>query len=88
MNKKQLIEEVANKTGLSKKDAGAAVDATFEAIAEHIKDKVTIPNFGSFSVKEVKEQKRKNTFTGEEYVQAAYNKIRFKPFTSFKNAVK
>ena len=54
MNKTNIIEVVANETGLSKKDVDAVVSATFAAIASALKDgdKVAIAGFGSFEVKE------------------------------------
>ncbi len=53
MNKTQLIDVVAAKTDLKKKDAEAAVAATLEAIVEALAadDKVQIIGFGSFEVK-------------------------------------
>ena len=51
MNKKELISEVAGRTGLTKINAAAAVDAVFEAIGDAVAagDKVTVAGFGSFS---------------------------------------
>ena len=53
MNKAELIEVVAAKSELSKKDAEAAVNATVEAIKEALKagDKVQLVGFGTFAVK-------------------------------------
>lgn len=53
MNKTELIAAVAEKTGMTKKDATKAVDATFEAITDTLKagDKVQLVGFGSFEVK-------------------------------------
>jgi DNA-binding protein HU-beta len=52
MKKAELISAVAEKTGLSKKDAQAALDATIEAIEEALKEgkKVNFIGFGSFEV--------------------------------------
>jgi DNA-binding protein HU-beta len=52
MKKSELIAAVAEKTGLSKKDAQAALDATIEAIEEALKEgkKVNFIGFGSFEV--------------------------------------
>ena len=54
MNKTQLIDVVATKTGLTKKAAEAAVNAVNEAITEALKagDKVQIIGFGTYEVKE------------------------------------
>ena len=53
MNKTELINAVADKTQLSKKDAEAAITATVEAIAEALtrEEKVQLVGFGSFEVK-------------------------------------
>ena len=53
MNKTQLIEAVVASTDLKKKDAEAAVNATFDAIAAALKagDKVQLVGFGTFEVR-------------------------------------
>ena len=48
MNKGQLVEDVAKKAGLSKKDATNAVNAMIEAIKKNIKKGITLVGFGSF----------------------------------------
>ena len=54
MVKKELINYVAEKANLSKKDAEAAVKAVFDGIVETLKadGKVQLVGFGSFEVKE------------------------------------
>ena len=53
MNKTELVSAVAEKTGLSKKDSDAAVNATIDAITESLKndDKVALVGFGTFEVR-------------------------------------
>lgn len=53
MNKTDLIDAIAAKTDLSKKDSEAALKATLEAIKGALKkgDKVVLVGFGTFSVK-------------------------------------
>ena len=53
MNKMELIAEVAKKTGLSKKDAEKAINATVETIADTVAagSKVQLVGFGSFETK-------------------------------------
>ena len=67
MNKSSLIAAVAQKAGLSKKDADIAVNAVLDVIADTLKegDKVQIIGFGSFEVKERPERLGKNPQTGE-----------------------
>ena len=54
MNKSELIDAIAEKGGVSKSDAGKALDATIASITEALKsgDTVTLVGFGTFSVKE------------------------------------
>ena len=67
MNKTQLIEAVAAKADIKKKDAEAAVNAVTEAIAEALKagDKVQLVGFGTFEVKERAAREGRNPKTGE-----------------------
>jgi len=67
MNKTQLIDVVANKTGLKKKEADAAVVAVIEAIEEALKsgEKVQLIGFGTFEVKERAARTGRNPATGE-----------------------
>ena len=53
MNKNELIAAMAEKSELTKKDAGAALDAFVEAVQDALKagEKVQLVGFGSFEVK-------------------------------------
>lgn len=67
MNKTQLVDVVATKTNLKKKDAEAAVNAITEAITEALKagDKVQLIGFGTFEVKASAAREGRNPRTGE-----------------------
>ena len=67
MNKTQLIDAVAQKGDLTKKQAEAAVKAFTEAVAEALKagDKVQLVGFGTFEVKARGERTGRNPKTGE-----------------------
>ncbi len=54
MNKVDLVSAVAKQAELSKKDAGLAVEAVFDAISEALEkgDKVQLIGFGTFDVSE------------------------------------
>lgn len=54
MTKTDLIDKIAEKTGLTKKDSGKALDAFIEAVKEALAagDKVQIVGFGSFEVRQ------------------------------------
>ena len=68
MNRTELIAQVASKTGLSKRDAGIAVGAVFEAVEEAVcnREKVCIKGFGSFEARVKKPRKARNPITKEE----------------------
>lgn len=67
MNKTQLIDVVALKTGLKKAQAEAAVNAMNEAIAEALAagDKVQLIGFGTYEVKTRAARDGRNPKTGE-----------------------
>ena len=66
MNKSELIKAMAEKAGLSQKDAGAAYEAFVESITEALKagDKVQLIGFGTFEVKDVPAKMGVNPQTG------------------------
>ena len=67
MNKTELINAVAEKAGLSKKAAEAAVNATLSAITEGLKteEKVQLVGFGSFETKSREARMGRNPKTKE-----------------------
>ena len=79
MNKTDLVNVVAAEANISKKDAEAAVNATFAAIAGALKnnDKVQLIGFGTFEVKDVAEREGRNPKTGEVIKIAATKKPSF-----------
>ena len=80
MNKTELIEVVAAKAALKKKDADAAVAAVFEAITEALTagDKVQLIGFGTFEVRERAARVGRNPQTKEEIKIAASKQPVFK----------
>ena len=89
MNKTELIAAVAEKTGLSKKDTEAAVNATLLTITETLKaeEKVQLVGFGSFEVKERAARTCKNPATGEQIDIPASKAPAFKAGKAFKDAI-
>lgn len=67
MNKGELIDKVAEKAGVTKKQADAVLTAAIEAIQESVAngDKVTLVGFGSFEPRERKEREGRNPQTGK-----------------------
>jgi len=90
MNKTDLVNAVAEKTELSKKDAGKAVDAVFQTIMDSLGEgeRVQIIGFGNFEVRTRKARKGRNPQTGEE-IQIPETKVpAFKAGKALRDAVK
>jgi len=89
-NKAELIDSVAGKTGLTKKDATSAVDAVFETIQENLSEgnKVQLIGFGNFEVRQRAARKGRNPQTGEEIKIPASKVPAFKPGKALKDSVK
>ncbi len=89
MNKAELINAAAEKSGLSKKDTEAAVNAAIEAISECLTtgDKVQLVGFGAFEVKSRAARIGRNPKT-KETIQIPASKVPvFKPGKALKDAV-
>ena len=80
MNKTELINAIAEASGLSKADATKALNATTSAIANAVKagDKVTLVGFGTFAPTERPARSGKNPRTGEVIEIAAKKVVKFK----------
>ncbi len=89
MNKTELVAAVADVAGLSKADAGRAVDAVVEAITGALKsgDQVSLVGFGTFSVKERGARTGRNPRTGETINIPASKTPAFKAGKALKDAV-
>ena len=89
MKKVELVEAVATATGLTKADAGRAIDATFAAITGALKDgdKVPLVGFGTFAVSKRAAREGRNPQTGETVKIAARNAVTFKAGSALKDAV-
>ena len=88
MNKNDLISSVAESSGLTKADAGRAVDGVFESIASALSsgDDVRIVGFGSFSVANRAASTGRNPRTGEEIQIPASKQPKFKAGAPLKSA--
>ena len=89
MNKGDLIESVANQSGLTKADAGRAVDAVLDAITGSLMQgtKVTLPGFGTFSTSRRAARSGRNPSTGETIKIKAKTIAKFKPGSKLTEAV-
>ena len=89
MTKAELINAVAEKAGLSKKDSDKAINAAIAAITGALKanEKVAIAGFGTFEVKKRAARKGINPQTKKEIVIAASKAPVFKAGKALKEAV-
>ncbi len=89
MTKTDLVDAVASKAGISKRDASSAVDALLSGIADALQsgEKVQLVGFGTFEVRERAARTGRNPQTGEEISIAARLVPAFKPGKVLKDAV-
>lgn len=89
MNKTELIAVVAEKSGITKKDAERVVNATFETIAAELKKggKVQLSGFGIFELKAREARVGRNPHTREAIQIPATKVPTFKPSKVLKESV-
>jgi DNA-binding protein HU-beta len=89
VNKEQLIGVIADKGGMTKADAGKALDAVMDAIVSGLKngEKSQLVNFGTFSVGVRKASTGRNPRTGEPIAIPASKQVRFSAGKQLKDAV-
>jgi nucleoid DNA-binding protein len=89
VNKNELIAHVADKTGSSKADASAALDAVLDGIADQLADgnQVVLSGFGTFETRERAARTGRNPQTGESIDIAASTSAAFKPAAALKRRV-
>ncbi len=87
MNKNELIAEIANRTGQTKKASSNALEIAIEAIMREVSqgNKVQIIGFGTFEPRDRKERKGRNPQTGKPITIEAKKVPAFKPGSEFKN---
>ena len=80
MNKAELIDAIASKSGLTKADAKRALDGFTAAISGALKkgDRVSLVGFGSWSVTTRSARTGRNPQTGKEIKIAAKKVVKFK----------
>ncbi|WGL93937.1 HU family DNA-binding protein [Arsenophonus nasoniae] len=89
MNKTELINQIAEKADLTKKDSEKALNAFIETVTEALKagDEVQLVGFGSFQIKHRAAREGRNPQTGEALKIAATNVPSFKAGKALKEAV-
>ena len=86
MNKSELIDAVATRSGVTKSEADRTISAFFDVLTETVKsgDKVAWPGFGSFSTSQSSARTGRNPQTGEAVDIAASTRMKFTPSTALK----
>ena len=81
MTKAEIVDEIAERTGLTKKDVADTVDQFLEAVSRALAagKHIEIRGFGTFKVKDRKSRLARNPRTGEEVAIPSGKTIRFKP---------
>lgn len=89
MNKNDLIATVADTTGLTKSDAGRAVEAMLDAITASLKKgkEVRLVGFGTFTVAKRAASQGRNPRTGEPIAIPASKRPKFSSGKALKDAV-
>ena len=89
MNKKELVDAIAEKTELSKKDAEKALKAFVDVVTDELKkgEKIQLVGFGTFEISERAARTGKNPLTGEQITIAASKAPKFKAGKQLKDAV-
>lgn len=90
MKHSELIELVAEKTGVAKSDVKKVVDAAVEGIRSALasKDKVVISEIGIFSTKDNPAREARNPATGATIAVPEKTVVKFKPAKSLSDLVK
>ncbi len=90
INKDALVSEIANKTGLSKKDIEMTIDAMEESITKSLRngDKITLTGFGTFRISSRAAREGINPQTKEKIQIPAMKVPKFTAGKALKEAVK
>lgn len=89
MKKSEMIEALANETGLTKADAEKMFNATFNLVKDELVkgNKVSIAGFGTFKITERAARDERNPQTGETIHIAASKGVNFKAGTELKDKI-
>ena len=89
MNKKELVDIIADGANISKAAAEKALNGTLASVAETLKDgdKVTLVGFCTFSVSRRKTRKGRNPQTGKTIDIPAKNVVKFKAGAKLSDAI-
>ena len=90
MTKQEFVDAVADRAGMSKRDAGAAVEAVLDTITATLKkgDAITFTGFGKFSTSARASRMGVNPRTGAKLMIPATTVPKFSSGSALKAAVK
>jgi DNA-binding protein HU-beta len=90
VTKSEFVDQVAERAGLNKREAGEAVDAVLETIESTLSrgSEVVFSGFGKFSVSQRSAREGRNPATGEKIQIAASRVPKFTPGAGLKKAIK
>jgi len=89
MTKAEIVEQIYERVGFSKKEAAELVEKVFEIMKETLSEgeKVKISGFGNFVVRQKNARKGRNPQTGQEILLDARRVLTFKPSLVLKNVL-
>ena len=87
MTKAEIVEQIYEQVGFSKKESAELVEKVFQTIKETLAlgEKVKISGFGNFVVRGKSARKGRNPQTGQEILLEARKVLTFKPSLVLKN---
>ncbi|MBR5205439.1 MAG: integration host factor subunit beta [Bacteroidaceae bacterium] len=90
MTKAEIVTEIANKTGIEKKDVLNTIEAFMEAVKESLtkEENVYLRGFGSFIVKKRAQKTARNISKNTTIIIPEHNIPAFKPAKTFNISVK
>ena len=90
MNKQDFVDLIANKVGITKREAKESIDTLFEGITGALKKKkkVTFVGFGTFSTRKRKKRKGRNPRTGATITIKARRVPKFRAGKALKESIK
>lgn len=89
MNRVELIDAIANETGLTKKDIDATLKSFMNVVSDTLqkKDKVQLIGFGTFETVDKPAREGRNPANGEKIKIAASTAVKFKAGAALKEKV-
>ena len=89
MTKADIVEQIYEKVGFSKKESAELVERVFGLIKETLEngEKIKIAGFGNFVVKEKSDRRGRNPQTGDEIIISARRILTFKPSQVLKSSI-